>query len=966
MRLKKLLVFLLVSCLTFEANAEFFGSLGKCISNPCNCFGGEHIEHWGDLEINRGEENKLCPPWNKAGGRTDHTCLVAPEQTYPGNFIAFKQNLCAEQSPESSYFEPKIRIRDQECNAIFCWTTENTLIWDGQCKTLAGPYGLPLTRMCARIALPEDPIRNMPADPGYTSKKHLDYKGELIEDKAILNFAGEKVDVDPPKLCAYLDPAFIGMGDKGLDIDLFDLNPNHQAFHRTHKLHPVIRILIFFIDMMASLMSSPADMMAALANMLGGGGDGGGFFQVIGTFFEGISWLIKGFFELIKKLLQAIGQINRVVSPHEFGCVEIPLAPFPPPFCEKYQPFFQPPLVQKICTTDENGKIEPSTLQSKCVHSRLRNNAIHNSVRVGYEYLIPLCRNGENPEETDMCVTIENLDYNAADMMHTIITGNQGILKLCSETSGSAPCIKTSTCGPDGFDRENPCIPYECSIKDNGCNQGIRLVYGIRNKDHISPIAHYRDDLDSCTNGVNVMCQEVWGVNMSEFVDVDLSFSTVSSSSDLSNIIPLVHTFSLKDNNGKVNTYNATITKENTYKQDIQYTQSPKDICVYEGQKLAGCVKRGELPKPEVHKCSDGYAGISCDSDTLKPQMIVSASIGSDSVATVAIPKTVYDDDYNKDEPSFEDDVVVNLAGYGFSVFVTDDEDTKKPFSGERAINPSSVHGLYKGNANPVDDQGKENGDAIYLKGLEYVNGRYYRGGTEICIQELEHERCPIDTTQCVLTKITNSDQVDCEVFSQKSQSYPGIAVCPDELGKEWVNIPQTIDGISLKKAEVEIGAGDTKYTLTKYCYESDKILCTVSHLPEDRIVPGPTDNKVMLDEDNYYNVNFTPSVVEYVNDNEVRANVSGLNYDKKTQSLRDKTSYEKGLCVEMEKVYCDEREDNNATWPRTVYGEEATGTCKAGFTQKSQPLKRYCLPNEDFKGAHFEDLDGEVGCQSN
>ncbi len=977
MRLKKLLIFLLIFCFTFEAHAGFFGGLFACLSNPCNCFGGDRIEHWGDQKINRGPENKLCAPWNKGGGRNDHTCLVAREQTYPDNHIVFKQNICAEETPESNYFEPKIRIRDQECNAIFCWTTNHTLSWEGQCKTLAGPYGLPLTRMCARIALPEDPIRNMPADPGYTRKKQLDFKGELLPDPPIYNFKNEPIDVDPPKLCVYLDPAFagVGLGNQPVGTDSFDLSPSSQVFHKTYKLHPIIRILIFFLDMMASAAASPADMMAALANMMGGSGDGGGFFKVIGGLFEAISWLIKAFFALIKEILKAIGQVNRVISDFEYGCVEIPLAPFPPPFCKKVQPFFQPPLIQKICETDSKGDIEPSTLDSKCVYSSMRNNFIHNSVRVGYEYLVPLCRNGENPQETDMCVTIDGLEsYGTVKELHHIGTNDKDILKLCSETGGSKPCINASICGIGEADDGKACIPYECSVTENGCNEGIRLVYGMRNKARITPINHYRDDLDPCQNGVDILCQEVWGVNISEFIDVSLQFPKIENTSEESKLIPLTEVFSLRDNNGKVNDYNAIIPRDHSYNKALEYSQSPTDICISRGKRMYGCVTRAAFSKPEVHKCSDGYPGLSCNSDILQPQMIVSASVGGDSVAAIAIPKTVHDDDYDKEKPTFTEDVVVTLAGYGFDVFVTDDEDTKKPFSGERSINPSTIYGLYEGNQKPVDDKNNENPAAIYLKDIEYVNGRYYRGGTAICIQELNHEKCPINPAQCVLTKIKNNDVVNCEIFIQKMQSYPGISVCPKELGDEWTdisdNIPKKSGGsISIKTSKIrfkDCELSEAQCTMTKYCYESPvkEPLCKISNLPEDRIFPEPTDAKVVLGDNDYYDVNFTPTTGQNLTLDQIKSSVVGLGYDKTTESLRDKTSYEKGLCVEIEKVYCDERDDNNATWPRTASGDVATGTCKPGFTQKTKPLIRNCIPDDNFKGARFENLDGEVGCQ--
>src|SRR5690606_33941225 len=113
----------------------------------------------------------------------------------------------------STYLSPKIRVRGQQCNAFACWSTTNTLDWDGECVTLASGYGLPLLRMCARIAIPADYKENFPQVPGYTPKKHLNFEGATVDDDVILGYDNQPIDFHPPKLCLYKDPAFLSFTD---------------------------------------------------------------------------------------------------------------------------------------------------------------------------------------------------------------------------------------------------------------------------------------------------------------------------------------------------------------------------------------------------------------------------------------------------------------------------------------------------------------------------------------------------------------------------------------------------------------------------------------------------------------------------------------------------------------------------------------------------------------------------------
>ena len=199
--IKNIILFFFIIGYFLPSFAGFWGGLSNCITDPCNCGISDKTrkEKWDGQVLNKGKKNSLCPPWNKDGGRHDNTCLI--KKDFPGAYIGYYENLCGEESPASSYHKPKIRVRGQQCNAVSCWTTENTLNWDGECVTLAGGYVYPLHRICARVAMPADPIRNTPVDPGYTRGKHLNFEGATKDDKRIKTHDGEVIILEPPKLC---------------------------------------------------------------------------------------------------------------------------------------------------------------------------------------------------------------------------------------------------------------------------------------------------------------------------------------------------------------------------------------------------------------------------------------------------------------------------------------------------------------------------------------------------------------------------------------------------------------------------------------------------------------------------------------------------------------------------------------------------------------------------------------------
>lgn len=918
--LKRICIFGIILLLSCNAQAGFFSSLFACLSNPCNCFGGDRIEQWDGQSLNKGDENKLCPPWNKDGGREDNTCIV--QFSYPPVFTPYWQRICAEETPASSYFDPKIRVRMQECNSLACWPLTKTLDWNGECVTWPGPYGIPLVRMCARVALPYDPVRNWPQDPGYTKDEHLNFEGARKPDDPIYDYAGNEIDVDSPKLCAYLDPAFLGAGSGGDGIDFLDLDPNKQTFHKTEELHPIIRVMIFFLDMMEAVATSPIQLFNALFSMVTGASDQNEntFSQVIGGIFEAISWLIELFFDLVKSILKAIGQINRVVSSNDYGCVNIPLAPYPPPFCENVAALFQPAVIQRICESKSDGSPVESIEPKLCAVSKIRNNFIHNAVRVAYEDLVPLCKPGEDPLTTDKCIRIRNIEtFSAPSVMH-VATSLRDVIPHCSNASSSSqPCVESM-------------IGHQCNVSSPffGCQDGFRVVYGVKMGGVLRPEEYYRHDINDCSSSVSAACLDIWGINRGQFIDVPVAFP----SQPIDTLLPIFTAFSLTDAEGRSNDYTASVVSEPTYHADLQYYQLPEDICVFGDNGIEGCVQRVIFTKPLVFSCDPGYDGITCGTNYFQPNIILSAESGIDKITTVLTPDNV--STTGKSE--------ANIAGYTFGSFVTDNDGNKMPFSGSRSINPSTIHGIYKDGEVPYDDTGTEYPDAVYITGLEYILGEYYRGGTRVCVEEMETEKCPTNPTKCVLTNLLNRNVVDCSIFYQKANIYAGLSMCRSSYTNCTAvdSIPGKSggDGATINQCDSSVGS------VTCYTYSGTDDLCSVSFNVSDRQTPSAALGGILSDSQ-YYDINGSP----------------GFNYNKSLYALRDKTAYERNLCVDIPQPTCAGKTENNATWPSAALGQISRGTCRAGYVPKAEPLERYCTINTN-SGFRLAPITSDVGCE--
>ncbi|MDP4832983.1 MAG: hypothetical protein NWR41_04705 [Rickettsiaceae bacterium] len=928
--IKKIIILLVFLCYSPAVFAVSWGDVWACVEDPCNCGDdGDKYETWNGTTYNRGKKNYLCPPWNKNGDRHNKTCLVREKDVdgggapgFPGAWILYYENLCAEATAESNYFTPKIRVRGQQCNAVACWTTSNTLDWDGECVTLAGGYALPLHRMCARIALPKDDDRGLAADPGYRKGKHLTFDGAEKEDEPIYGNDGERLNFDSPKLCAYRDPSFFSAED---GFDVMDLDPNKQSYHKTKELHPIVKVIKFFVEAASSIAQSPLDLLGSLFGLMDDGEDGETTFgSVMKDLMSFLGDVIEWVGSLLIDFLDEVGQINRAVDSKDYGCVNLPLGPFPPPYCEQVAPFFQVATISDICpkgTSEDfidsdgnlvhsNGDFVNSTGNKPCVVSTVINNFINNSVRVGYETLVPLCRNGENPMITDSCVVIENLGpFSSAGALHAS-TAYRDIIKHCDDAATGSACIKTM-------------LPHTCSVTSNGCQDGFRIVYGEKLGGVLTAKQYFRNDLNDCPSSSSATCQEIWGVNMGEFVDISLPFLPIQTSSD---IAPLTQDFTLVDKGNRTAHFNASIVRESGFNTTYSFTQEPNQLCVFEGDFVVGCSDRVPPSGVIIHDCGSASSSVSCSTSHFSPKFVVSYSEDGISTSARIEPLSVYN--IGSSANSF-----INLAGNKFESFVTNDAFITKPFTGTKAPNASSLFGVYQDNALPIAG-GVLNEDAVYISGLEYINDHYNFGGTYACLTNVNSRRCPDDIEMCVLTKLLNKDTVRCSLLSAKATKNGGLNPCT-VIQQGVCPVADSLSKISGGTINIRDCGAQGK------CYDGGVELCKVSQDVADRHIPSVSyGNKLPASQ--FYDPTASSSYAG-------APSGVAINYDADNYGLRSKTSVELGLCAAIPQGTCAaegnySQENGYAYWPETELGKEATGTCRSGW-HAVRPLKRYCIP---------------------
>ena len=925
-------------------------------------------------------------------------CLL--NKPKPGGAGYYKY--CAQESNATTYADPLINIKLQVCSAFSCVANSQDLSWNGECTIFSGPFmHLPLTRFCARLAMPEE--TGFDADPGYTSGVHLDTNGNVVADPIIYDDNGNQIDFKVPKLCVYLDP-----GSDTFAPDFFDSKAYKQPFHsNSGRINFVIQIIIFLLSIGESSSSITADLLNSVMPST-----------------KGTDW-IKNILEFNTdndftiSALKAIGNLNSIVEDSNIGCVNIPVSYLPPPYPVQLQGPTFTLKAQQICPTFSDGVLldyQPSSppattlygsnivTSSGCAMSTTENNAIQNAVRIGYDNIIPTCsvlRNQNNTvassissTNSDQCVDIYNMIS-----MSDIHSNHNDLLGVCANlgSANTSPCVN---------------INSQSSIcTDNNCSN-VRIQYAILLPSGTITMSSFYDNTGKyqpCTSmTTTTACQLIWGANFGNFKDLVVTFPEYVSDNDTSDLVTTdtINMAYITDI-----PIEARITR--IYDNTSATPQPTNEICAYNlvnnDRQSLGCFTRPPSSKPMVASCNDTIANSKCSSNYLNPQLFSYVKVGNfTSGGPLSI--SLYDPNNPQTSDQYaENQPFLNLAGTNYTAFATDNtESLEMPFFGSKAINYNTIIGNYENNITPSSSN-----SAVYLDGIEYTNGAYYRGADLVCLSSTSYSTCPQDPKQCVLTKFSNATDIPCAEFNNLATTYTGLHFCT------------STDTGCTQQAIVSYGSTTViiKQCETNYCYthnlnggidplciasihQDDRVLPNISTLvlqdsdyfdpSVSNVIPDACSNSTMMNDllttlSNTYsgitlctssqqsscsfsttensdnNSQFIVSIYTCTNTDGSKSYcaLANLGYDNNLCTLRNKTSLEQNWCVSVTQPYCpaiasSDSNSNGASWPQTNVGDLATVTCPTGTISSSlngNTLNRYCLMNYSSKTASFENI---------
>lgn len=950
MHLRKLLITIFLLFAFQGAYAGVFDFL-SCL--PCGCSDLSVVN--SDGSYSNKESYPWCPPYNK---KNRPGCL---SKTYPGSWEVWYSYTCAESTntrqvagnpflyPDAegftSFFEPKIKVRNQTC-FFGCWTKDTMLKGDGECVVWPGPIGIPLNRICARIAFPalvEEKITRNPdgtitttsnniidADPGW-SEEYINRNGYWKPDPKFMTDSGESYTAYLPKICAYEDPSLVTqLTGQGINEhpDTLDLDLMKQPFHNTPTTHPIIALLIVALDNGLDIATVLSAASGAAFDKMGAGG-----VPLLSEFASIIDVIVK----LVPKdtliaILRDIGQMNKVVLGGPYGCLNLALGPFPKPYCDELQPPEPVANITPICRVtneiDSSGKpiVETSTRNKPCVKLvGIENNLVNNKVRVGFQNILERCKSDASSQIE--CVKI---NANSASSLH-VGSGYKDVIPQCGG-GVTNNCVDISK------------APVSCT-NSSECINGFKVVYGVRSGEKITRVDAYPEDMQDCAtptapgNMAPAACLDIYGVNLDEYVDIPINFPAIETSL---NTVMREETRTIKDKNGSSRSFTAYIPRQP--QETVGSTSfSQNQICVFENltpnPKLVGCVERAQAPTPKVYQCGDSAisSSITCSTDHFQPKMVIQMKSGSSATSGVVEATNVHNNaEVDK----------LNLAGFDFSAFVTDPQFNKVPFKDTRPPSVTMKWGNYVGGGQPYQQQGSNwvPTGAKYLSGMEYDENGYVVGGSQICAKSSSEEACSENKQNCVLTKLKNTNIVKCEDFLTKRSKYPGLKICSSS---ESSSCPMQSDGFE------RVGGGTLQVRKCSpsnlpeyYCYDSNVELCDVSFELTDRITPAFNGSNAVLTKSQYFDPANT--------------------YDKNTTVVRDKTQLEQGMCVSIPTPPgCSAVTDasaGDAAWPAAASGYQATGVCPPDKLAMSD-MNRYCLLDKSTKTASFESRRSDQVC---
>jgi hypothetical protein len=741
--------------------------------------------------LNGGDRNynypKLEAPWNRdagRGGRNDKNCLYQFNlNDYGGTatgYSGFYDAVCAQDIDGNRYNNTKIRLKSVVCSFGGCF--DNQLDLDGlngECNMFPMKELVTARRVCARIASPpgdNSDANHQDFDDGYTYAydqsikqnrgRHLDSYGvtqldELYDD----GMGGSPFAILKPKICAYYDPWMLDLYTvfEGDFPDLFDINPINQIFHKSAgDLSPIVKIIIFIITSYANMANTGVNLLDMICSAVMGVLGGDSAKHLLETVFQFFSSIIDKILSFAVEVLEAIGQINRVVLDH-YGCIEIPLANYPPPYCSSLT-LDATPVGDAICSTNSNGVLMQNcfnaSLQgvsancspSKCVVSSVvDNNFIYNSARVGYSNMLPICPSNGANSTYNTCVNF-SATRKAAIQNKDLVTGVTAKDGSLNSSQSYRVVYETMSVDSSGQTTQSVDLSNYSYIDLPDCDSIGKT----------SPNSYVPTNPNVVLS--SKFCQKIWGVDIGDYSDnFIIDYRGVQTLAALQSA-PIALTY--KRISGNVST---PITK--TFYSKIDPNSAVNSILLYQkgtdgaSDKLIGNLNRGTKPALTVSPCSTGqYAS----QTQLNVMPCMNLSFTNKGVKATYNSSLVlrYDTAFpNAANASIAQSTAPSVAFGGLSVtgYVTDQRNqlpnyTANPPGSNSFIDPStnsistiSILGRYLDQSKIYSSSCDWDSCAKYLNGLEVLSNRYVRGGSWFCVDTSFDNSCQNDPTQCVL-----------------------------------------------------------------------------------------------------------------------------------------------------------------------------------------------------------------------
>jgi hypothetical protein len=558
----------------------------------------------------------------------DHSSCIEYLNNYKG-FLGCGVAKCITVPPNNTAANPQVTVKVKQCALGFCHTDSGT-IQVNQC------FKVFWYRFCARLTPHDDAPRpvykNWPDTPKLGNK--CDSKNPNIPY--------------PLRICVFED-----------SMDAGDTDGDYSPYHHLQPKESLT-------------MTDKA--LGALATALS--------YTPLGVIINGILP------NSISSLFKFLTTPNQIVESN-IGCIDIPLAPGPPPFCPTLNYFStaetvrlcnpgEVPTPANVCAVGEIVSSSTNVFQDKYIF----NTFFKPSARVGFHRLLPICQTSADKD----CVSFQG-DLTLSDAFY---------IKSCSNAGKNEPCAKPNL--------QKVALPAKYNTDP------FRKFYHIQSTTDSSIVAEGQwADVSSTQYKAKLV-----GIDIGDYEDVNLSYNTPSSdiavgTSSSSNSPFSVNEFTADGsqikNSDKFEICSDIATTTNALSPETKINMLSSSNTALQALSLP----RLPSPKPIVAKCGQEICGqtYNCDSTHTDPKIV--ACLGESQL----------DGTYKNCQCGIlsKNTSTYYLHGQEFDSLITDDN-----YASWLTEYPDPKPAVYNSN--------KE-----YVSGIEFDDNKVYkRGGTKICL----------------------------------------------------------------------------------------------------------------------------------------------------------------------------------------------------------------------------------------